>query len=264
MVDTDFVDLPSPTTIRQRLEQVTKEDMQMFLKALYLTASSPIELAGELTSNDRQQGKYSQGIGPRGNDVFSAEIEMPDQRLDDVLEMLGKIRSKELDLEQAEKQLRRKIPVAVFRIKLSRKDVESVKLVALPMAKEFEPWTEQIYRYYTKRGNDLVFPFNRQDVWEYIYRKNNIFKGLKYTALMYTHKTPDQFRLRHPAHTLDFGMQMLRVVRTKELIEKYSFDMLDLTGFVGLAFRLTRMPIELDIPKTNDYWKRYIKKLCRT
>jgi hypothetical protein len=52
-MDIDYVSLPEPQIIRERIEQVSREDMQIFLKAVYLTASSPIELAGELTSNDR-------------------------------------------------------------------------------------------------------------------------------------------------------------------------------------------------------------------
>jgi hypothetical protein len=258
----DYVDLPDSSAIRNALEKVNREDMQMFLKSVYLTASLPLELAGELTSTDRQYGKFLRPIGPTGNDVTLSEVELPDQFLQDVLSLLAKIKMKETDFEQAEQRLKKKIPVAIFKIKLTKKDVESFKLVALPMSTEYEPWTEQLYKYYKKRGNEFVFPFNRQDVWEHIYRKNRVFAGLSYTVVKYTRTTPDRFSVKLPTHTHRFGMQALRVVRTNELVQKYHFDPLELAMFVGLAFRLTNMPIRLEIPKTSDYWNRYIKKLC--
>lgn len=258
----DYVDLPDPSAIRKALEEVNREDMQMFLKAVYLTASLPLELAGELTSTDRQYGKFTKPIGPKGNDITFSEVELPNQSLQDVLSLLEKMKMKEIDIEQAEQRLRKKIRVAIFKIKLAKKDVESYKLVALPISNEYEPWTEQLCKYYEKKGNDLVFPFNRQDVWEHIYRKNKVFTNLSYTVVKYTRTTPDRFSVKLPSHTHRFGMQALRVVRTNELVHKYSFDPLELAMFVGLAFRLTNMPIRLEIPRTSDYWTRYIKKLC--
>jgi hypothetical protein len=188
---------------------------------------------------------------------------MPTQEIEEVLGFLESIKIKGADIDGIEATLKQRLPVAFFKIRLAKKYSVSYKMVGLPLSAKYEPWTEQIYRYYKKRGNELVFPFSRQDVWEHIHRKQKIFKGLIYTTKKTTVTTSDKFRVIKPAHKHTFGMQALRIIRTDELIDRYNFNPLDLTEFIGISVKIMNMPIRRDTSKTNDYWKHSVRKLCK-
>ena len=53
-------------------------------------------------------------------------------------------------------------------------------MLALPLSSKYEPWAKEIFDYFKAKGDNHVFPFNRQSVWEYIRRKDDIFAGYTY------------------------------------------------------------------------------------
>jgi hypothetical protein len=89
-------------------------------------------------------------------------------------------------------KLSEKIPVAVFKVNIAKQHLDvgeevPFRLVALPLVDEYEPWAREVYDYFKVAESDYVFPFNRQDVWEYITRKEPIFKGLTYRIKKYVY-----------------------------------------------------------------------------
>jgi hypothetical protein len=246
----------------------------MFLKSEYLFGSRAIEIAGELCSCDRLYGKLKAPIGPTGNDVWLAETEPPDIPQKDLAEILisAFAGNKDQALEQIHK-LTQNIPIAIFKIRIAKQHPEEgeeipFRLFALPLVDQFEPWAKELYDYYKAAGNGFVFPFNRQEVWHYITKKQPIFKGLTYRIKKYHYSKQGKIEHTVFSHPHDLKNQGLRHVRTHELITIYGFDGLDLGASIGWSMGATQK-ISASPAQTGTYaeireaWPRYIKKLCK-
>ena len=128
--------LPEVRLTRQRIESCKVKKYQMFLKAEYLFGARAIEVAGELCSCDRLYTGKTEPYGPRGTDVWLSEIDPPDPSWLAVLEILLKIQEKECSVSEAMADARRKISVAIFKIKIAKQHIEEgeeapFRLVAL-------------------------------------------------------------------------------------------------------------------------------------
>jgi hypothetical protein len=184
----------------------------MFLKAEYLFGSRPIEVAGELTSSDRLESGLTVPFGPRGTDCWLAETDAPDMTNTDFVKILvtvvtalalqTNLKEAILGINKTIDKLTEKIPVAIFKVKIAKQHMEKgeevpFRLVALPLIDEYEPWAKELYEYFKAAGNNYVFPFNRQDVWDYITRKEKIFEGLTYRIKKYVNskKKPEVITL---------------------------------------------------------------------
>jgi hypothetical protein len=184
----------------------------MFLKTEYLFGSRPIEVAGELTSTDRINSGLTVPFGPKGTDVFLSETDAPDMQNTDFVKILVKVvtalalqtnmQAAITDINETIDNLTKKIPVAVFKVRIAKQHLDEgedvpFRLVALPLVDEYEPWAREVYEYFKAAGNNYVFPFSRQDVWEYITRKDRIFEGLTYRIkkYVYSNKKPEVISL---------------------------------------------------------------------
>ena len=260
--------LPDAIEIRERIERVQDEKIRMFLKATYLLAARPRELTGKLDASAKTHNEII--YGPKGTDVFKAQTEPPDPHLKNVLGVIDEIKSEKISAEQAKADLSMKIPVAVFTIKIAKVELEPeeephFRLIALPMVKEFEPWTEQLYNYFKKKNNNYVFPFAREKVWDHISHNEKIFEGLLYTIQRYQRKVGEQRKTKNlPPRPRKVKLMALRFVREHELITKYDFSLDDLREFTGLILVLEALRLPVSPPKiVYGDWQRYIKKLCK-
>jgi hypothetical protein len=176
-------------------------------------------------------------------------------------------------------QLTQKIKVAVFKIKIAKQHLEVYnnqkeayphRLVALPLDKRFDPWAQELYNYFHDAGTNYVFPFNRQDNWEMITRKDKIFDGLYYHIKKY-HYYPNGDITAEPVPCFDhprlYKCHAIRHSRTDQLISYYKFDGFDLGALVGWSMgsssKVSAAPAQAsNYAEIRTAWKRYIWKLC--
>lgn len=269
--------LPQIEEVRRRIESCTNNPIRMYLKALYLFAARGIELAGKLTASDFETNPDHQIYGPKGTDAFLDYCEPPNPTWLQVIEMLLKIQTKEATLTQVMAEAKKKIPVAVFKIKIAKQHLEPGeiaphRLIALPLVDEFEPWAKEVFEYFQKSGDNYVFPdISRQDVWHYITHKQRIFEGLHYPIKKYTYfrgliiedqEDDKGFKvLRHNRKLKGHG---IRHVRVDELLKRYDFDGVDIAAYVGWSMGKEGPEMMSNYAEIREMWQRYIKKLCKT
>lgn len=227
----DDLTLPEVETVRKRIETATKEEAKFCLMAAYLFCARASEIIGKTNCYDLAN---SQTIarGPTGQDVKLETFE------------LGEI----------------KTDAAVFTIRTAKRDGK-IRKIALPLEKKFEPWTEQLYNYYSGYGNEKVFPFTRQKAWEYA---QEIFLGLSYPIEKYNLYNPEETKpLPVKTHLKPFRTHALRHLRATELIETFGFTGFDLSVYGGWTLRsMVGVGSALSRYAHLD-WRRYFPKLLK-
>jgi hypothetical protein len=253
--------LASYIEVRQRIQNVKDTELQMLLKALYLLgAARPVEMVAERCSGEKKELIY----GPKGTDAWLEEIDSPNPSSLQIIKW--RLEGNEAAIEQMIDNLTQTIQVAVFKIKLSRRKAKPnmerpFRLVALPMAEKYEPWTKGLYKYFEEAGDNYVFPLNRSRAW-YDVETLGVFKGLTYPIKEYRYSRPE-ITLHVNSHYRDIKMDGLRAVRVEELRMRYDFDDLDLAVFTGSKIRLNRVPGVFESSTVSEDWHRYIYKLCK-
>jgi hypothetical protein len=220
--------LPNPDLVRQRIESVNQEQIRFCLMACYLYAGRISEVVGVKYPSDTK----TEARGPRGSDAVK-----------DVY-MAGL----------------KRIPCVVFNVRTAKIKGKERK-VALPFNPAFEPWTKPLYEYFKAKGDQLVFPFPRQEVWAY---SKTAFEGLtypidKYSVLADASVVKTSIRLTKtgkpvidvPEHNRPFRLHALRHLRATELRETYQFDGFDLASYCG--WRLSTI-----VPQISRTMERYL------
>jgi len=189
--------LPSVEVVRERIEQVRKEDVRTCLMCAYLFAARVSELVAYATPGDTTVAR-----GPRGTDV----------RLFD------------FNGEEA----------AVFTVYTAKREGLE-RYVALPLNPIYEPWTRVIYDYYQKRGSQACFPFTRQKLWKHscsvfegLTYMIDKYKTKKKSRVYNPKRHPRNFRLH--------GLRHLRTAELIERYEFDGFD-LSIYGGWTLRYR---------------------------
>lgn len=265
--------LPEVYEVMQRIDKCKSVPNKMYMRAEFEFCARGIELAGQLTSADKQ--RHSIPYGPIGKDVFVTEIEAPpvptNQLLNIILTALGN-REEALSLA---KQLGEKIKVAVFKVPIAKQHLEKgeaypYRLVALPLDSRYDPWATSLLEWWHDAGDHVVFDFHRQDNWEYITRKDKIFEGLHYRIKKYHYLRNGQVTedlVPCLSHSRRFRCHAIRHVRTDQLIKTLKFDGFDIASFVGWAMsscgRVAASPPQAgNYAELREAWPRYIHKLC--
>jgi len=236
--------------------------MRIFLKSVYLFAVHPTELTGALSGTDKPRRTFA--YGPKGTDATRDLVELhPEFNLSHVLAFSEYLRSKEFRPSQVMNELS-KVPIAIFNLPISRnepKDETQIPhhLLALPLSNKHEPWAKEVFDYFKSKGDNHVFPFNRQSVWEYIRRKEDIFD--KYTYTINEYHASDDYTKTIDEHPRKLGVGALRYLRRDELFQKYHFDWVDFEAYTGRILKSQIMRERLSGPDKKEGWKRYINKL---
>lgn len=221
--------LPSVELIRQRIDSVNKDEIRICLKCAYLFTARISELISTASPKDTTTPR-----GPKGTDVRLDTFELGPLKED----------------------------VAIFKIKTAKRGGKE-RLIALPLNKQYEPWTEEVYEYYQSTGNDSVFPFTRQKAWQY---SKNAFEGLTYPIERYfiIKKTLEVIKKHEiPSHIKPFRLHALRHLRTTELIEIYGFDGVDLSIYGGWTLRSTIGVGSAMERYAHLQWRKYFPKLLK-
>jgi hypothetical protein len=251
------------TDVRGLLEEVKDLEMRIFLKSVYLFAVDSSELTARLNAADRPYRTFA--YGPKGIDATQDMVELhPDFNLSQVIAFSGYLRSKEFRPSQAVNELS-KVPIAIFNLPISRNELKDESqlphhLLALPLSSKCEPWAREIFDYFKAKGDNHVFPFNRQSVWEYIRRKDDIFEGYYYNIRKY--HSSDDYTREIDEHPRKLGLTGLRYLRRDELFQKYHFDWVDFEAYAGRILKTQIMRERLTGPDKKEGWRRYISKLC--
>jgi hypothetical protein len=158
--------LPNIYEVMRRIENCKSEPNKMYMKAEFEFCARGIEVAGHLTSADLK--RHTTPYGPIGKDVFTTEIDPPDIPANQMLKIILTAHGdKEAAIKLAD-ELSQKIKVAVFKVKIAKQHLEQgesypYRLIALPLDKKFDPWSQQLLDYYHDAGDHLVFDLSRQD-----------------------------------------------------------------------------------------------------
>jgi integrase len=153
-----------------------------------------------------------------------------------------------------------KTEVAIFTVRTAKRDGK-IRKIALPLEKQYEPWTEQLYNYYLEHENDKVFPFTRQKAWEY---SQKIFVGLSYPIEKYKINGSDNLKSKPvKAHLKPFRTHALRHLRATELIETFGFTGFDLSVYGGWTLRSMVGVGSAMSRYAHLDWRRYFPKLLK-
>lgn len=266
--------LPEVYDIMRRIERCKSKPNQMYMKAEFEFCARGIEVAGELTSTDRK--RHTEPYGPIGKDVSVTEIEPPDIPANQMLKIILTALSNKDEAIKLANELSEKIKIAVFKVRIAKQHLDvgesyPYRLVALPLSR-FDPWSQELLDYFHDAGDNYVFPFNRQDNWEYITRKDPIFDGLVYRIKKY-HYLPSGQIIEEAdpeaclSHNRLFKCHGIRHVRTDQLIKQQKFDGYDLAAFVGWSMgSVNKLSVTPSMASTyaeiREAWQRYIHKLC--
>jgi hypothetical protein len=246
----------------------------MYLKGLYLFAARGIELAGKLTASDLQTNPTHQIYGPTGICAWLDKTDPPNPTQLQVIKMLFKIQAGERSIDDVIAEMEKKIPVGVFKIKIAKQHLEPgeeapYRLIALPLVDEFEPWAKEMFSYFESAGTDYVFPFSRQDVWEYITHEQRIFESLNYRIKKYNYfkglllEEPEEKGFKVLSHNRKLKGHGIRHVRVDELLKRWEFDGVDIAAYVGWSMGKEGPEMMSNYAEIREMWQRYIKKLCK-
>jgi len=250
--------LPTYAKVRERIENVQKDEIKNLLKAVYLLAvARPVELLSAAVSGQKRV------YGIRGTDVTIEKIEPPPLSLKQTLRLLSQLENHNVKVSELKRRLTKKIDVAVFKIPLSRqKDnlgKEFYREVAVPVPLKLEPWTKDLLKCFEKAGDDFVFPKNRQYYGYYVTEKQ-VFQDLTAIIdeyLLVEHNISGKESKKIKPHERDIILGNLFKFRGAELQEEYGFDEYDWSAYTGTQIRIANKRIvQMD-------WHRYINKLCQ-
>jgi hypothetical protein len=227
----DDLILPEVEIVRKRIDAVPKKEAKFCLMAAYLFCARASEIIG---ATNRYDQVHNQTIarGPTGQDVKIETFE------------LGDIKTE----------------AAIFTVRTAKRDGK-IRKIALPLEKKFEPWTEQLYNYYTEHKDEKVFPFTRQKAWEYA---QQTFSGLRYPIEKYNMYEPENPKSKPiKAHMKPFRTHALRHLRATELIETFGFTGFDLSVYGGWTLRSMVGVGSAMSRYAHLDWRRYFPKLLK-
>ena len=224
--------LPNVNIVRERIEQVDREDVRTCLMCGYLFCARVSELISKISPSDLE---HTTPRGPKGSDVRVESFE------------LGPVREK----------------AAVFTISTAKRDgIE--RLVALPLDEKYEPWTSIVYDYFQQRKKQPCFPFTRQKIWQ---SSRSAFKGLKYPIERYVlieNRGEKKIRKVVDRHMKPFATHALRHMRTRELLERYGFEWDDLSIYGGWTLRSMLPQVSASMQRyAHLRWQQYFPKLLK-
>ena len=248
--------LPEPAKVRNRIENITNPAMRTCLQATYLLGAARIcEIVGEPLGKEK-------AYGPRGTDIELTQYQPTP--MDEVGDWI--LRRRLINGEQIEP-----IACAVFTVKIAKRkplprEPVPTRLVGLPLDPKYEPWTAGLVDYWQSRGRELVFPFNRSDVWRYVTECGTFDGFVAPIARYYSMRK----RKVEPAHSNPFKLHALRKLRFNELRMFYRFTGEERAAYVGWTLGSLQRTGERHADMEATYgeiyhdWRTYFPKLLRS
>ena len=268
---------PSISQVREAIENVELEPLQIAAKTIYVTMSRVGEIVSEKTNFDKTAHPTGLNLDFR---IETYRPNLKNKREREALTLIALSQGKPFDMQEAAKINEE---VAIFSVLVEKRDYQKNpdgslthvwrKECALPLNPEFEPWTQQIIDY-IKYKPQPFFPFNRHDLWIAI---KPVFENFVYTIQpykrayklngKYQYTEPDENGKRklitkiQPEKQHDAALQAIRHWRNQELEDNYGFTEKELSAFGGWTMTLSegvtssahqryyKMPWRLYLPK---------------
>ena len=155
----------------------------------------------------------------------------------------------------------KKVPAVLFKIKTARRKGK-LRICALPINDECEPWTKQVFDWFQKHGDECPFIFmkrgNLKHNKRYMqWKAEEIFEG--YGQPMDEYYSDDG---KIPERTKKFTSDGLRKLRGNILREFYHFNDEELKIFSGLSKLV--YDVHDNIANLTRLSEKYFKKLLRS
>lgn len=147
--------------------------------------------------------------------------------------------------------------IVLFNVKTAKRNGK-IRILALPLDKKYEPFTQDLVEYFErKKNNKKIFNFTPRTLQNY---GKKIFKKLHYQIEAYHIKNN-----KIPLHWRGLTTHGLRHIRATELMMYYGFDNIDLTVFMGWSFKASFGPtIGASVDRyIYMQWSRYFPKLLK-
>lgn len=221
------MELPKVETIRQRIELAQEKEAKFCFMAEYLFCARISEIIGRKCPSDLTTTPR----GITGKDVTQTVYKIGKQKFD----------------------------VIVFTVRTAKRGGKERK-IALPLEKEYEPFTEQLFNYVRQFGKDPVFPFTRQKAFEYA---AETFKGLSYPIERYRPFKDGKPLPMVEEHIKPFRTHALRHLRTTELIEVFDFNGIELSIYGGWTLRSMTGVGSAMSRYAHLHWRKYFPKLLQ-
>jgi len=209
--------------------RVEFEPVRYCLMATYLWGARISEVIGRVCPTDQTVAR-----GPKANEV-----------------KLEKFQVAEYEFE-----------CAVWKLKTAKRSGKE-RYIALPLDEKYEPWTKPLYGYFARQGDNQVWPFTRQYVWQYV-KDNKVFSGFTYPIEKYSVKDAVTLVKKEiPSHNRNFMLHALRHLRATELVEVYGFDAFNLCVYFGWTMK-SAIGISGVIDRyVSLSWQSYFTKLLK-
>jgi integrase len=212
--------MPSSFEVRDRVEMIPQKIEKGALKFILLAGARVSEVVGMKYSNDD-----TTNYGIRGRDM-------------------------DLDYYVLDGT---KIEVCKFNLRTAKRG-GLVRVIALPIDREYEPWTEDFVDLFSKAGSDYVWYLPRQRLNEVV---KVWFEGLEYPIEKYKKGDIEVSR-----HWKPFRLHALRHLRATELMNFYGFSLDELRQFMGWTASAIGHSAMVDRYAHLD-WQRYFPKLLK-
>lgn len=223
--------LPTVSEVRQRIESVTTPEYRYGLMATYLLDARISEVVSRACPNDNRGKEVARG--PIGKDA----------RLENYV-FAGN-----------------EIACVIFSVKTAKRG-GNLRSIALPLEQQYEPWTRPLFTYYQQAESRPVFPYTRQQIWNYA-KQQNVFKNLTYPIERYYVRKDNGLKKEIDKHDRPFALHALRHLRATELIEFYGFDGFNLSIYGGWTIK-TMVGVSSSMERYLSLsWQSYFPKLLK-
>jgi len=237
--------LATPEIIRQRIKSISDIDRRVFFSTIFVYSLRVGEACALKYDSDTEANPTGIHLKAR------KDIYQPDPADTDNLTLMTLAYSRFRELGRAlsyDEIFRIREEVLVLEVTLEKRKGTVTRETAVPLNPKFEPFTQEIWRYFRKYQDSPrgVFPVYRQ--WAY-YHAKRIFDDLEYVIPPYEKlkldenkkrvtKTDEYGRIRFEyesvnQHLLDCSDHGLRHARTDELTNKYKIMGKELDTYTG-------------------------------
>lgn len=162
--------------------------------------------------------------------------------------------------------------VALFNVNTAKRG-GILRICALPLDPNYEPWTKRVVKYFEKFNNEEhVFPMTRQKVWRHA---REFWEDLVYPIEDYDRIIVDEegnviyqengkvMKQRVSRHMRPFNLHAVRHIRATDLVVYYGFNGPNLAAFGGWTLS-TAMGVSSSINRYVQLdWRSYYPKLLK-
>lgn len=257
--------LPTVQEVRNRIEQIPDRAIQICYKTTFLMCAR----IGEIICLKYPTDKTAHPTGSQLQvklDTYTPDLNNP--REFQTLVLTRTMQGQKTSLTTLAKI---KEPVAVFTVYTEKRGGWQ-RLIALPIRKEYEPWTQDILWYIKEQQTKPLFPFTRQKMYNVT---AEIFKDLHYRIFPYKRVRKENSQIIKDSegksvrddiaeHSKPFRNHGLRHLRNVDLRDFYGLSAEERSAYGGWTLSSAISGISTSIDRYGEaVWRTYFPKLMK-